>query len=111
MKIARTILLSALLFASASAANAGATDINSRVYRPIEGLSYNFGSKLAVGYFLQKDGTCALNLFLAENTGDDTGPSAARLQFKVAPGRASKLIRLKGRPLKSNAETEAQLLR
>jgi hypothetical protein len=99
MKIARTILLSALLFASASAANAGATDINSRVYRPIEGLSYNFGSKLAVGYFLQKDGTCALNLFLAENTGDDTGPSAARLQFKVAPAESIKINSVEGQAL------------
>jgi hypothetical protein len=99
MKIARKILLSALLFASAGAVNAGATDINSRVYRPIEDLSYNFGSKLAVGYFLQKDGACALNLFLAENTGDDTGPSAARLQFKVAPAETIKINSVEGQAL------------
>jgi hypothetical protein len=97
MKIARKILLSALLFASAGAVNAGATD--TRVYRPIEGLSYNFGSKLAVGYFTQKDGACALNLFVAENTGDDGGPSAARLQFKVAPAESVQINSVEGQAL------------
>ena len=40
--------------AGASVVTAGAAEGNSRVYRPIDGLSYNFGSKLAVGYFLRE---------------------------------------------------------
>lgn len=85
--------------AGASVVTAGAAEGNSRVYRPIDGLSYNFGSKLAVGYFLQRDGACALNLFLAENTGDDTGPSAARLQVKVAPQESVKINSAEGHGL------------
>jgi hypothetical protein len=85
-----------LLLAGAGTVNAGAADTNSRVYRPVEGLSYNFGSKLAVRYFLQKDGACALNLFLADNTGDSAGPSAARLQVKVAPEESVKLTAAEG---------------
>jgi hypothetical protein len=96
MQIARKLLLSVLLLAGAGTLDAGATETNSRVYRPVEGLSYNFGSKLAVGYFTQKDGACALNLLLAENTGDDTGPPAARLQVKVAPQQSVKINSAEG---------------
>ncbi len=70
--------------------------MNSRVYRRTEGLSYNFGSKLAVGYFTQKDGACALSFFLADNTGPDGGPSAARLQFKVVPGESVQINSVEG---------------
>jgi hypothetical protein len=91
--------LAALLFAGAGVFNARATDTDSRVYRPTEGWSYNFGSKLAVGYFQQKDGACALDIFLAENTWEGAGPAAARLRAKVAPQESVKLNAAEGQAL------------
>ena len=61
------VLLSGLLFAAAGAFTAQAAESDAAVYRPTQGLNHRFGSKLAVGYFLQKDGACALSIFLTEN--------------------------------------------
>ena len=85
MRVGR-ILLSALLIAAAGALAAQAAEGGVAEYLPVQGLNHRFGSKLAVGYFLQKDGACALNIFLTENADAGIAPSAARLRVTVAPG-------------------------
>ena len=51
-----------------------------------------------MGYFLRKDGACALNIFLTENADEGkAAPSASRLQVKVAPGENVKLNSVEGR--------------
>ncbi len=104
------VLLSGLLFAAAGAFAAQAAELEAAVYRPAQGLTHSFGSKLAVGYFLQKDGACALNIFLTENTGDATAPSASRLQVKVAPGESVKLNSAEGKSLEIKCGAEGATL-
>ncbi len=92
-------LAGALLFAGAALLSTGAAAGDAGLYRPAQGLSHVFGSKHAVGYFLQRNGACAVNLFLAENTGEDAGPSASRLQLTVMPGDNVKLSSAEGQTI------------
>ena len=96
---ALAILLSAPALTAAGISQARAADTNTDVYRPMGGFSYSFESKIAVGYFMQKDQACALNLFLAENAEYGAGPSAARLQMKVGPEETIKLGAPEGQTL------------
>ena len=94
------VLLSGLLFAAVGAFTAEAGEHDAAVYRPTQGLNHRFGSKLAVGYFLQKDGACALSIFLTENADEGMAPPpASRLQVKVAPGEDVKLNSVEGKSL------------
>ena len=94
------VLLGGLLFAVAGAFTAQAAESVAAIYRQAQGLNHRFGSKLAVGYFLQKDGACALSIFLTENVDEGTPPpSASRLQVKVAPGENFKLNSVEGKSL------------
>ena len=93
------ILLSAPGLTAAGISQARAADTNAHVYPPLGGFSYSFGSKVAVGYFMQKDQACALNLFLAENAEDGDGPFAARLQMKVGPEETIELGAPEGQTL------------
>jgi hypothetical protein len=78
-------MFGALACASLSLFSAQAEASETGIYRPVQSISYTYGSKIAVGYFLQKDGACMISLFLTENTGDDTSPAPSRLQLKLAP--------------------------
>jgi hypothetical protein len=80
------------------------------IYRPAQGLSYPLGSKLAVGYFLQNDGVCTVNLFVAENTGDNTGPAASRLRFKLPPAEHFILDSVEGQALELKCGADAATL-
>ncbi len=110
MKNTGKMLLAGVIFASAGLLSARADESNLSVYRPVQGLSYSFGSKLAVGYFTQKDGACALNIFLAESTGNDEGPSASHLQFNVTPGENVKLNSVEGRAIEMKCGAQAATL-
>ncbi len=94
MKSTGKVLVSVLLFAGAGGIAAEAAGSEAAIYHPAQGLSYRFGSKLAAGFFLQRDGACALSIFLAENAKEDMPPS--RLQVKVAPGDNVKLNSTEG---------------
>jgi hypothetical protein len=87
------------LFASAAA---GAAEANrnpaSEVYRAAQAISYELGSKRAVGYFLTRDGMCQLTLMIAEATDPDLAPppSAARLSVAIQPGQSAALASAEG---------------
>ncbi len=104
------VLLSGLLLAAAGAFTAQAAESDVAVYRPAQGLNHRFGSKLAVGYFLQKDGACAVSIFLTENVDEGTPPSASRLQVKVAPGDNVKLNSVEGKSLEIKCGAEGATL-
>jgi hypothetical protein len=59
---------------------------NAAVIKPAQAITRYFGSKHAAGYFLQQGGTCAMTLFIAEDTGGRVSPSATRLKFSMRPG-------------------------
>jgi len=104
------MLLAGLLLAGSGAFTAEAGETTTVVYRPIQGLSHHVGSKLVAGYFQQKDGACALSLFLAESTGEDTVPSASHVLLKVAPGENIKLNAVEGDPLEIKCGAEGATL-
>ena len=78
-------MFAALACASIALFSAQAEASERGIYRPLQVISYTFGSKIAVGYFQQKDGTCSITLILTQNAGNDTPRAASRLQLKLAP--------------------------
>jgi hypothetical protein len=66
---------------------------------PIEAISYEFGSKRAVGYFETRDGKCQVTLMIAEATApDQVSPfSAARLSLPIGQGESAVLTSEEGR--------------
>ena len=95
------------LFASpgAIAAVRPATDPGSSgaaTTRPIERISYELGSKRAVGYFEPRDGKCQVTLMIAEAVDPDKASplSAARLSFPIGQGESAVLASEEGRSIK-----------
>jgi hypothetical protein len=57
-------------------------------YRPVQSISYTFGSKIASGYFVQQNSVCHVTLMIAEKI--DPGlpsPTAARVRVMLDPGQ------------------------
>jgi hypothetical protein len=82
------------LWTVASAAPAAiASDLNVPVLTPGKGVSFDFGSKRAVGYFLNERGTCKVTLMLAEAAREEGAlpPTAARVNVSVAPGNSARV--------------------
>jgi hypothetical protein len=61
------------------------------VYAPAQAITQYFGSKHAVGYFLQQNGSCAMTVLISEDTDGRTSPSATRMQFSMRPGETAEL--------------------
>jgi hypothetical protein len=77
---------------------AGATSgdhapVKGESFRPIQAMSYQFGTKRMVGYFDSADGKCRLTLMIAEAVDPDVAApsSAARVNLSLAPGQATSL--------------------
>src|SRR5947208_2639272 len=58
---------------------------------PIQGVSFDIGTKRAVSYFLSNDDACQLTLMLAEVANDDevNGLTATRVTVAVEAGKAA----------------------
>lgn len=70
-------------------------------YRPVQSIAQEFGSKVASGYFLSRDGACAVTLMVGERN-DPEAPhalTAARLRLTLEPGEAFGLDSDEGRAL------------
>jgi len=103
------VLGGALLLAGAALLASPAAAEEVAMYRPAQGVSHYFGSKHVVGYFLEANGACAVNLFLAENT-VEAAPSASRVQFKVLPGENIKLTSAEGQAIEMKCGANASTL-
>lgn len=106
----RKMLGGAFLFAGAALLSSPVAAADVASYQPAQGLSHVFGSKHAVGYFLQKDGACALNVFVAENSGEEAGTSASWLKVKVLPGEGLKLTSVEGQTIEIKCGANASTL-
>jgi hypothetical protein len=67
-------------------------------FQPIEAVSYQIGSKRAVGYFEARGGKCQVTLMIAEAVDPDQAwrSSAARLSLAMAPGQSAALVSEEG---------------
>jgi hypothetical protein len=82
------------------------------LYRPIQSISsYTFGSKIASGYFLQRNSVCLVTLMIAEKTDPDLpSPTAARVRVMLDPGQVAGLDSDEGRSLSLTCGEDAATL-
>src|SRR5690606_13783297 len=109
----RTVLATSLtalgLLAASRTAQAQAGESPAAVYKPVEGISQRFGTKLAAGYFLPRDGACAVTIFVAEN-GDTVRTEPVRVQLAVLPGKTAELSSPEGTALQVKCGENASKL-
>jgi hypothetical protein len=81
------------------------------LYSPIQSISYTFGSKVASGYFLQRNSVCVVTLMIAEKTDPDLpSPTAARVRVMLDPGQVAGLDSEEGRSLSLTCGEDAATL-
>jgi len=84
------------------------------VYAPIQGISYRFGSKSMIGYFLQdaEQPTCRVTLMISENSdGDDPSRlTPTRLRLVLSPLQTASLDSPEGTPLNVTCGIDATTL-
>jgi hypothetical protein len=81
------------------------------LYRPIQGISYEFGSKVMSGYFVQRNSVCLVTLMITEKTDPDLpSPTAARVRVMLDPGQVAGLDSEEGRSLSLTCGEDAATL-
>jgi hypothetical protein len=70
-------------------------------YRPIQSISYEFGSKFMSGYFLQQSSSCLVYLMITEKIDPDEPLrfTATRVRMALNPGQVAGLDSDEGRSL------------
>ena len=92
------LLISGCVLAALGSSVASARMSGPQTFKPTEGMSYQLGSKRAIGYFVNNDGTCQVTLMIAESVDPDVAqpPSAARMSFGMTPGQSLALGSVEG---------------
>ena len=81
------------------------------LYWPIQSISYEFGSKVMSGYFVQRNSVCVVTLMIAEKTDPDLpSPTAARVRVMLDPGQVAGLDSEEGRSLSFTCGRDAATL-
>ena len=81
------------------------------LYRPVQSISYTFGSKIASGYFVQQNSVCRVTLMIAEKI--DAGlpsPTAARVRVMLDPGQVAGFDSDEGRSISLTCGEDAATL-
>jgi len=81
-------------------------------YKPVQSISYEFGSKSMSGYFVQEDSACLVMLMIAEK-GDpemSLAPSPTRVRLALNPGQIAGLDSEEGRSLNVTCGADAATL-
>jgi hypothetical protein len=81
-------------------------------FEPIQAITYEFGSKLTTGYFVEQDGTCIVTLMVTEK-GDPENPlglSPTRVRLTLSPGQIAGFDSEEGRSLNFTCEGGAATL-
>ncbi len=81
-------------------------------FRPMQALSYELGSKRAIGYFQTVSGKCQLTLMIAESVDPDLAKpsSAARLSVAMLPGQSTALASEEGPSMTLTCGSDAETL-
>lgn len=100
-RIAGAGAVAACLMVCASVAPAQTPAVQSAGYKPLQSISYAFGSKFASGYFEAHAGACQVTLMVTEKSpSDEPLPfTAARLRLTLTPGQIAGLDSEEGRSL------------
>ena len=100
--------------ATASLGTAQATDPASPLtMKPLQGVSFDIGTKRAVSYFLSDGNSCKLTLMLAEVVhGDEVnGPTTTRVTVAIEAGKAAHLDTVEGKTLEFKCQDGAHAMR
>jgi len=81
-------------------------------YLPIQSISYELGSKVTSGYFVQRGSVCVVTLLIAEKSDpDEPSPlTAARVRLMLDPGEVAGLDSEEGRSLNFTCGEDAATL-
>jgi len=80
-------------------------------YRPIQSISYEFGSKAMSGYFVQRNSVCVVTLMIVEKTDPDLpSHSATRVRVMLDPGQVAGLDSEEGRSMSFTCGKDAATL-
>lgn len=81
--------------------NAWAGETRVPVLKPLKGVSFDVGTKRAVGYYQQAAGNCKVTLMLAESPdADGMSPyTASRFKVSVEPGKAARVDTAEGKSI------------
>jgi hypothetical protein len=74
--------------------------------RPLQGASFDIGTKRVVSYFLSDDEECKLTLMLAELVNDDE--AATRMTVAVEVGKAARVDTAEGKSLEFKCQPGGQ---
>jgi hypothetical protein len=80
--------------------------------KPLQGVSFDIGTKRAVSYFLSDNNACKLTLTLAEVVHDDevNGLTATRMTVAVEADKAANLDTAEGKSLEFKCQPGAQMM-
>jgi hypothetical protein len=80
--------------------------------KPLQGVSFDIGTKRAVSYFLSDNNACKLTLTLAEVVHDDevNGLTATRMTVAVEADKAANLDTTEGKSLEFKCQPGAQVM-
>jgi hypothetical protein len=102
------------LLASAPAAISGSPSSSQShaEYKPVQSISYEFGSKSMSGYFVQEDSACLVMLMIAEKSDPEMSlaPSPTRVRLALNPGQIAGLDSEEGRSLNVTCGADAATL-
>jgi hypothetical protein len=102
------------LLASAPAAISGSPSSSQShaEYKPVQSISYEFGSKSMSGYYVQEDSACLVMLMIAEKADPEMSlaPSPTRVRLTLNPGQIAGLDSEEGRSLNVTCGADAATL-
>lgn len=81
-------------------------------FEPIQAITYEFGSKLTTGYFVEQAGSCIVTLMVTEKSDPENplGLSPTRVRLALSPGQIAGFDSEEGRSLNFTCEAGAATL-
>jgi hypothetical protein len=91
---------------------AGETSPGQITMKPMQGISFDVGTKHAVSYFLSDNGVCKLTLMVAEAHYGDAVPAltAARFEVGIEAGKTARLDTAQGKSLVFTCQAGSQTM-
>ena len=111
--IIATTAIASLLSSFGTEATLAADVSTGLTMKPLYGVSFDVGSKHAVGYFTSEKGECKLIVTMADEPNwDDEVPAftATRFEASVPPGKATRLRSGDGNAIEFKCQTGAQAM-
>lgn len=93
--------IAAVSMTAAPGMTRAADPLSSAAMKPMQGVSFDLGTKRAMSYFLSDADACQLTVTLAETGGDDVvnGATAIRMTVEVESGKIAHLDAVAGKGL------------